>query len=105
MDNGVDPMRGDERAHARLIPGIAYDERRTWRHRPIEPGGQIIEHHGSGVEEGKNHVAADVAGAAGNQDCHAVSPFKTISIVRLPRRKIRWSVNAQVRARRLERRR
>jgi hypothetical protein len=30
---------------------------------PVEAGGQIIEHHGllSGLEEGVNHVAADVA--------------------------------------------
>jgi hypothetical protein len=93
MDNGVDPMRGDERAHARLVPSIAYDERRARRHRPVEAGGQIIEHHGllSGLEEGVNHVAADVAGAAGDQDGHVASPFKAITIVRLPRRKIRWN--------------
>jgi hypothetical protein len=72
MDNGVDPKRGDERAHARLISNIADDERRARRHRPVEAGGQIIEHHGllSGFEEGVNHVAADVAGAARDQDCH-----------------------------------
>src|SRR5262249_24076976 len=76
MDNGVDPMRGDERAYARLVSGIAGDERRARRHRPVEARGQIIEHHDlvSGLEEGVNHVAADVAGAAGNQDRHVVSP-------------------------------
>jgi len=53
MDNSVDPMRGDERAHARLVPGIAGDELRARRHRPVEARGQIIEHHGllSGLEE------------------------------------------------------
>jgi hypothetical protein len=30
----------------------------------------------SGVEEGVNHVAADVAGAAGDQDPQVVSPFE-----------------------------
>jgi ribonuclease PH len=71
-------MRGDERAHARLVSGIADDERRARRHRPVESGGQIIEHHDlvSGIEEGVNRVAADVAGAASDQDRHVVSPFE-----------------------------
>src|SRR5262245_366994 len=34
MDNGVDPMRGDERAYARLVSGIAGDERRARRAPP-----------------------------------------------------------------------
>jgi hypothetical protein len=61
-----------------LVSGIAGDQRRAWRHRPVEPGGQIIEHHDlvAGLKEGVNHVAADVAGAAGNQDRHVVSPFE-----------------------------
>ena len=96
MDNGVDPMRGDQRAHAQLVSDIADDEPRARRLRPVEASGQIIEYHYllSGVEEGVSHVAADVAGAAG-----AVSPFRAFTIVRLPRRKIRWSMNARVRAR------
>jgi len=98
---GVDPMRGDQRAHAQLVSDIADDEPRARRHRPVEAGGQIIEYHYllSSVEEGVSHVAADVAGAAGDQDRHAVSPFRAFTIVRLPRRKIRWSMNARVRAR------
>jgi hypothetical protein len=36
-----------------------------------------------------SHVAADVAGAAGDQDRHVVSPFTAITSARLPRRKIR----------------
>ena len=85
MDNGVDPMRGDQRGHARLVSDIADDERRARRHRPVEAGGQIIEHHGllSGLEEGVNHVAADVPGAAGNQDRHVANPLRAITIVRL----------------------
>ena len=68
MDNGVDSVRCDERAHARLVSGIADDERRARRHRPVEARGQIIEHDDlvSDLEEGVNHVAANVAGAAGN---------------------------------------
>jgi hypothetical protein len=46
----------------------------------------------SSLEEGMNHVAADVAGAAGDQDGHVASPFRAITIVRLPRRNICWNV-------------
>ena len=53
----------------------------------------------SGLEEGVDPVAADVAGAAGDQDGHVARPFRAITLVRLPRRKIRPSVNARVRAR------
>jgi hypothetical protein len=82
MDNGVDPMRGDKRAYARLVSGIADDERRARRHRPVESGGQIIEHHDlvSGLEEGVNHVAADVAGAARDQECHCSEPIDVATI-------------------------
>jgi ribonuclease PH len=63
---------------------FADNERRARRHRPVEAGGQIIEHHGllSGLEEGVNHVAADVAGAAGDQDRHVANPLRAITIVR-----------------------
>jgi len=77
MDNCVDPMRDYQRAHARLVSGIADDERRARRHRTVEAGGQIIEHHDllSGLEERRmNLMAADVAGTAGDQDRHLVSP-------------------------------
>ena len=73
MDDGVDPVLRDQRAHARLIAGIANHERRTRRHRPIEAGGEIVEHHHAlaGIDQRVNHVASDIAGAAGHQGRHA----------------------------------
>jgi len=57
-----------------LISGIADRKRRAWRHRPIEAGCEIVEHHNalSSIEERVDHVAAEIAGAAGDEDCHAV---------------------------------
>ena len=59
---------------ARLVPGVADHERRARCHRPIEAGREIIEHHHplAGVDECMNHVAADIAGAARDQDRHAI---------------------------------
>ena len=46
---GVDPMRGDQRAHARLVSGIADDECCVRRHRPAGAG--LL----SGYEKVVNH--------------------------------------------------
>jgi hypothetical protein len=62
----------------------------------VAPSGQIIEHDLLSLEEGVNPVAANVAGAAGDQDGHVAG---AITLVCLPRRKIRPDVNARVRAR------
>ena len=63
----------DQRGHARLIAAVADDERHARRHRPVEAGRQIVEHHHAlaGIDQRVNHVAADIAGAAGDQDRHA----------------------------------
>jgi hypothetical protein len=44
------------------------------RHRPLEAGRQIVEHHHTlaGIDQRVNHVASDIAGPAGDQDRHAV---------------------------------
>ena len=44
------------------------------RQRPIETGGEIVEHHHplASIDERMNPVAADIAGAASDQDRHAV---------------------------------
>ena len=80
MDDGVDPVLRDQRAHARLISGIADHERRTRRHRPIEAGGEIVEHHHAlaGIDQRVNHVASDIAGAAGHQGRHAAQCLASI---------------------------
>jgi hypothetical protein len=73
MDNGVDLVLRDQRGHARLISDVADDERRALRYRPIETGRVVVEHHDAlaGIDERMNHVASDIAGAAGDQDRHA----------------------------------
>ena len=73
MDNSLDAMLGNQARHACLVPGVTDDKGGTLRQRPIETGAEIIEHHDAlaGIEERVNHVASDVAGAAGDQDSHA----------------------------------
>ena len=82
MDDGVDPMLGDQRRHTRLVSGFPDHERRALRHRPIEAGGEIVEHHHAlaGIDQRVNHVAADIAGAAGDQDRHARCSLKSSAI-------------------------
>ena len=72
MDDGVDPMLRDQRRDQRLVAGLADDKRHVLRHRPVEAGRQIVEHHHAlaGIDERVDHVAADIAGAAGDQDRH-----------------------------------
>jgi hypothetical protein len=68
-------MLGYQVRHERLVPGVTDDKLGALRYRPIETGTEIIEYHDAfaAIEEGVNHVAADVAGAAGDQDSHAIA--------------------------------
>jgi hypothetical protein len=52
-----------------LISGIADRKRRARRHRPIEAGCDIVEHHNelSSIEERVNHVATEIPGATGER--------------------------------------
>src|SRR5262249_28764659 len=73
MDNGVDPVLRDQRSHTRLVTDVADHERRALRYCPIETCREVVEHHDAlaGVDERMNHMASDIAGAAGDQDRHA----------------------------------
>ena len=73
MDDGVDPMLGNQRGDARLIAGVTDDERRALCYRPIETGCEVVEHHDAlaGIDQCVDHVASDIAGTAGDQDRHA----------------------------------
>ena len=70
MDDGVDAVLAHDRAHEILIPHVADDERRLGRHHPPKASRQIVENHNlfAGLDELENHMAADVAGPARNQD-------------------------------------
>ena len=82
MDDGLDAMLGYQARHERLVPGVTDDKRGALRHRPIETGAEIIEHHDAlaGIEERVNHVASDVAGAAGDQDSHAGGSLMSLGV-------------------------
>ena len=72
MDDGFDTVFTNEPCHERLIAGLADDERYVLGKRPGKAGRQIVEHHDALAGIGKlvHHVAADVAGSAGDQDRH-----------------------------------
>ena len=92
MDDGVDAVLGDQRGDARAISDVADDQRRALRHRPFEAGREIVEHQHAlaGIDERENHVASDIAGAAGDQDRHAVGPPKPSVIASSDPTQIRW---------------
>ncbi len=87
MDDGVDLVLRDQSRHARLVAGPRDDKGRALRHRPVETGREIVEHHHAlaGIDEGVDHVTADIAGAAGDEDRHVLGPPKSLIIVRLSR--------------------
>jgi hypothetical protein len=55
-----------------IVAGVADDERNVARYRPFESGGQVVKHDHAlaAFDEGVDHVAADITGAAGDQDGH-----------------------------------
>jgi hypothetical protein len=66
MDDGVDLVLCNQPRYLRLVPAVTDDEHGAPRQRPIETGGDIVEHHHplASIDERMNHVAADIAGAA-----------------------------------------
>ena len=55
---------------------LAEDERHTLRNRPVEAGREVVEHNDlfAGRNQRVDHVAADVSGAASDQDRHPIRP-------------------------------
>ncbi len=76
MDDRLDAVLPDELCDQRLIAGFAQHERHALGDRPVEPGRQVVEHDGllARRDQRIDHVAADVSGAAGDQDRHEVRP-------------------------------
>ncbi len=72
MNDGLDLVLLDDGRYQILIPRLADDERDAPCDRPIETGRKIVENDDAlaGRDERVDHVAADVAGAAGDQDRH-----------------------------------
>jgi len=75
MDDRVDPVRGGDAVDQRAVGDVALMEGDAFGHRPAEAGRQIVDHHRRlpAVEKLEHHVAADVAGAARDENCHVVS--------------------------------
>ena len=74
MNDGIDTVLGDGRGSQRLVAGLAHHQRNAFRHCPVEAGREIVEYHDgfAGIEQRVNHVAADIAGATGDQDRHSL---------------------------------
>ena len=72
VDDGVDPVVTDEPRHQRLIAGLADDQRHAFGNRRAMSRREIVEddHPLAGIDEVAHHLAADIAGAAGDQDRH-----------------------------------
>ncbi len=76
MDDGGDAVAGDRLRHQLAVAGRAGDEGHLAGHQEAKPGRQIVEHDHrlAGVDELVHHVAADIAGPAGDQDGHDPNP-------------------------------
>jgi hypothetical protein len=71
VNDGPDIVFADEPQHERLIAGFADDERYARGNGPTMPGREIIEYDAlAGIGQRINHLAADKAGAAGDQNRH-----------------------------------
>ena len=66
----------DDGRDQRLVAGLADDQRHALGDRPVEAGREIVEHDDALARRDQriDHVAADVAGAAGDQDRHEIRP-------------------------------
>ncbi len=72
MNDGVDGIAQEQPAHEVMVADIALDELRRVRHRPAEPGRQIVENDNvlAGVEQLEHHMAADEASSTRDQNAH-----------------------------------
>ena len=78
MGNRVDRMLLDQTRDKAGVAGVADDELCARGHGPCEAGRKIVENHDqfASVDEAQRHMAADIAGAAGDQYAHAPSSFR-----------------------------
>ncbi len=80
MGDRVDLVLLDQPRDEVGVARVADDEARRLGNGPVEAGREIVENDDllPGVEEAERHVAADVAGAAGDQNAHRSSfPLRT----------------------------
>ena len=76
MDDFGDAVLVQRLRHQIAVAGRAGDEGNGTGDQKAEAGGQVIEHDSplARVDERMHHVAADITGTAGHQDCHDRAP-------------------------------
>ena len=76
MDDGGHAMAAKRLRHQIAVAGRAGDERDLAGDQEAKSGRQIVEHDHrlAGVDQLMHHVAADIAGPAGDQDRHEPCP-------------------------------
>ncbi len=91
MDDVGDVVLGDDATDQPLVAGVADHQRHALGDRPGKAGGQIVQHNDPfpRFEQGVDHVASDVPGAAGNEDRHELD--STGPPISTPTRKFRVS--------------
>ena len=77
MDDGGYLALRDQAGNQGIVAGLADDEGNAARYRPFESGGQVVEHDHAlaAFDEGVDHVAADITGAAGDQNGHEACSY------------------------------
>ena len=75
--------------HRAHVPGIAHDQRDRLRDRPAKAGGEVVDHDHAlaRIDERVDHVAADIAGAAGDEDGHGSGRLEWLMAVGLQLRR------------------
>ena len=70
VNDCLDTMLTDQAGDQRLITSVADDKRGLLGYGPAKAGRQIVENDNAlaGIDKLQNHVTADVAGTAGNQE-------------------------------------
>ena len=74
MDDGVDLVLAQDALDERAVADIAFDERHVGGHGPAEAGRQVVDHDRlfAVVEKFEDHMAADITGAARDQNAHEI---------------------------------
>ena len=72
MDDALDLVLADHALDEILVAGIADEQRHPLRQEGGKAGGQVVDHDDAlaGFHQRQNHVAADIAGASGDEHGH-----------------------------------
>ena len=76
MHDGVDVAALHQPVEKHAVADVADDELGRGRDRPVEAGRQIVEHDDTlaAIDKLADHVAADKAGATGDENAHDTEP-------------------------------